>query len=104
MLYGLTYANGPITAGIDLGIINSQGDVRLTGTSQRHEEEFGFGGAYRLAPGIQLVSEYQYVQRHQGGFDFNTGALGVASPSGAPGSSTRDSHGQGVLFSTVMTW
>jgi hypothetical protein len=103
-LYGLTYANGPITAGIDAGIIDSQGDARLVHTSQRHEMEFGFGGAYRLAPGVQLVGEYQYVQRHQGGFDFNTGGLGVASTSGAPGSSTRDAHGQGFLFSTVMTW
>ena len=104
LLYGLTYFNGPLSAGVDAGIINSQGDVRLTATSQRHEEEFGFGGAYKLAPGIQLVAEYQYVQRHQGGYDFSTGALGVASASGVAGSSTRDAHGQGILFSTVLTW
>ena len=103
LLYGLTYANGPLTAGIDLGVIDSQGDARLTKTSQRHEVEFGFGGAYKLAPGVQLVAEYQYVQRHQGGFDFNTGALGNQSGAGA-GSSTRDAHGQGMLFSTVLTW
>ena len=107
LLYGLTYANGPLTAGIDLGVIDSQGDARLTKTSQRHEVEFGFGGAYKLAPGVQLVAEYQYVQRHQGGFDFNTGALGTEGPNhttAAAGSSTRDAHGQGVLFSTVLTW
>jgi hypothetical protein len=104
LLYGLTYANGPLTAGIDLGVIDSQGDTRLVDTSQRHEVEFAVGGAYRLAPGVQLVGEYQYIQRHQGGFDFNTGALGTSSPSGLAGSSTRDAHGQGFLFSTVMTW
>jgi hypothetical protein len=104
LLYGLTYANGPITAGIDLGVIDSQGATQLVDTSQRHEVEFAVGGAYRLAPGVQLVGEYQYIQRHQGGFDFNTGALGTSSPSGLPGSSTRDAHGQGLLFSTVMTW
>jgi hypothetical protein len=103
-LYGLTYANGPLTAGVDAGIIDSQGATQLVHTSQRHEVELGFGGAYRLAPGVQLVGEYQYVQRHQGGFDFNTGALGTSSPSGLAGSSTRDAHGQGFLFSTVMTW
>jgi hypothetical protein len=103
-LYGLTYANGPVTAGVDLGVIDSQGATQLVHTSQRHEMELGFGGAYRLAPGVQLVGEYQYVQRHQGGFDFTTGALGTSSPSGLAGSSTRDAHGQGFLFSTVMTW
>jgi len=106
-LYGLTYANGPLTAGVDAGIIDSQGDARLVHTSQRHEIELGFGGAYRLAPGVQLVAEYQYVQRHQGGFDFNTGTLGTQGPgnTAAPaGTSTRDAHGQGFLFSTVMTW
>ena len=103
-LYGLTYANGPITAGVDAGVIDSQGATQLVHTSQRHELELGFGGAYRLAPGVQLVGEYQYVQRHQGGFDFNTGAVGTSSPSGLAGSSTRDAHGQGFLFSTVMTW
>ena len=104
LLYGLTYLNGPISAGVDLGVINSQGDVRLTDVSQRHEVEIGFGGAYKLAPGVQLVGEYQYVQRHQGGYDFALGALGTSSASGVPGSSTRDAHGQGVLFSTVLTW
>ena len=103
-LYGLTYANGPITAGVDAGVIDDQGSANLVHVSQRHQLELGFGGAYRLAPGIQLVAEYQYVQRHQGGFDFNTGTVGTSSPSGAPGSSTRDAHGQGFLFSTVVTW
>jgi hypothetical protein len=109
LLYGLTYANGPLTAGIDLGVIDSQGDGRLVGVSQRHEVEIGFGGAYRLAPGVQLVGEYQYVQRHQGGFDFNTGTIGTSCSTAAlstvgGGCSTRDAHGQGFLFSTVMTW
>jgi hypothetical protein len=102
VLYGLTYANGPLTAGIDLGMINSQGDVRLTKISQRHEVEAGFGGAYKLAPGLQVVAEYQYVQRHQGGFDFAQGALGNAG--GGAGTYTHDAHGQGVLFATVLTW
>ncbi|HEY0185463.1 MAG TPA: hypothetical protein VGC09_21895 [Rhodopila sp.] len=109
LLYGLTYANGPLTAGVDVGVVDSQGDGRLVGFSQRREFEVVFGGSYRLAPGVQMVAEYQYVQRHQGGFDFNTGGLGVQcstatlATSGA-GCSTRDSHGQGLLLSTVMTW
>jgi hypothetical protein len=91
---GLTYANGPITLGVDVGFVNSQGAAQLTGISQRREEEFAFGGNYKLAPGVQLVGEYMYTQRHQGDFNFNTGTAG----------STQDAKGQGVMFSTVLTW
>jgi hypothetical protein len=94
---GLTYANGPIVLGAEFGLIDTQGDARLVGVSQRHEYEAAFGGNYKLAPGIQLVGEYMYVHRHQGGFDFNQGNI-------VPGLRTRDAQGQGFLFSTVMTW
>jgi|tagenome__1003787_1003787.scaffolds.fasta_scaffold20840272_1 hypothetical protein len=94
---GLTYANGPITLGLEYGVIESQGDARLTGVSQRHEYEIAFGGAYKLAPGVQLAAEYQYAYRHQGGFDFNTNTLGTAGR-------TRDAQGQGFVVSTVLTW
>ena len=92
---GLTYANGPITLGVNVGVINSQGDARLTGVSQRREYEIALGGNYRLAPGINLVGEYMYTQRHQGGFDFAQGSVT---------NGTRDAKGQGFLFATVLTW
>jgi hypothetical protein len=107
---GLTYANGPITLGAEVGVVESQGDSRLVGVSQRHEYEIAFGGSYKLAPGVQLVGEYMYEHRHQGGFDFATGAPGVEGPGNttlpAAGAarSTRDAQGQGLLFSTVLTW
>jgi len=91
---GLTYINGPLTLGAEFGVVDTQGDARLTGLSQRHEYEIAMGGNYKLAPGVQLVGEYMYTARHQGGFDFNQGGLGA----------TRDAKGQGVLFSTVLTW
>jgi hypothetical protein len=91
---GLTYANGPITLGVDIGFVDSQGAAQLAGISQRREGEFAIGGNYRLAPGLQLVGEYQYTQRHQGDYNFTTGAIG----------STVDEHAQGVMFSTVLTW
>jgi hypothetical protein len=65
--------------------------------SQRHEYEVAFGGAYKLAPGVQLAAEYQYAYRHQGGFDFNNGALGA-------GGRTVDAKGQGFVFATILTW
>jgi hypothetical protein len=77
--------------------VDSQGDARLVGISQRHEVGFATGGNYRLAPGLALVLEYQYEQRHQGGFDFNQGTLGLNGR-------TADGRGQGILFGTVMNW
>ncbi len=91
---GLTYANGPIVLGAEVGLIDTQGDARMVGVSQRHEYEVAFGGNYKLAPGVQLVGEYMYLHRHQGGYDFNQGNIGA----------TRDAQGQGFLFSTVLTW
>jgi hypothetical protein len=79
------------------GVIDTQGDARLVGVSQRHEYELAFGGNYRLAPGIQLVAEYQYAHRHQGGFDFNQGAPGLNGR-------TRDAQFNGATVATVLTW
>jgi hypothetical protein len=105
LLPGITYANGPITAGAMFGDIWSQGAAQLAGYSQRHEYEFALGGAYKLAPGVQLVGEYQYAYRHQNGWDFATNTIG-GSLSGAPGThlSTTDAQSQQILFSTVLTW
>jgi Gram-negative porin len=94
VLPGLTYANGPLTLGAQVGIIDTQGAAQLTGLTQRHEFEVATGGSYRLAPGVQLVGEYMYTQRHQGGFDFAQNAVGT----------TRDAKGQGFTFATVLTW
>jgi hypothetical protein len=94
---GLTYVKGPLTLGATVGVIDSQGDARLTGISQRHEYEAAFGGNYKLAPGVQLVGEYQYAHRHQGGFDFSQGAPGLAG-------TTRDAQYQGLTVGTVLTW
>ncbi len=106
---GITYRNGPVTLGIQSAVVESQGSNSLTGISQRHEWEIAFGGNYNVAPGLFLTGEYMYTQRHQGGFDFITGANG-AGATGVPGTAgwkagiTRDTHGQGFLFATVVTW
>jgi predicted porin len=93
-LIGLTYANGPIAAGIEGGWVQGQGDARLVGISQRNEFEFAVGGNYKLAPGLQLVGEYMYSQRHQGDFNFNTNAIG----------STGDARANSFLVGTVLSW
>jgi Gram-negative porin len=100
---GLTYANGPITAGAEIGIIDEQGAAQLAGISQRHMYEIAFGGAYKLAPGVQLVAEYMYESLHQGGFNFNTNAP-TTNAAGAVNGASIDGRAQGVMFATVLTW
>jgi hypothetical protein len=85
-------------------MVESQGDARLVGISQRHEYEIAFGGNYKLAPGVQLVGEYMYAHRHQGGFDFGTNTLSPTATGATAGTATRDAQGQSFLFSTVLTW
>jgi hypothetical protein len=43
--------------------------------------EFGtaIGGKYNLAPGLQLVLEYQHEYRHYGGYDFSQGTWASVS-------------------------
>jgi hypothetical protein len=94
VLAGVTYKNGPLTLGAEMGTIDTQGDARLVHVSQRHEYEIAFGGNYAVAPGLNLVGEYMYTHRHQGNFNFVTNAVG----------STGDTQGQGILFATVLSW
>ena len=106
---GVVYKNGPVTLGLEAGWVESQGQASLTNVSQRKEFEIAAGGNYNIAPGVFLVGEYMYTYRHQGGFDFVTGANG-AGASGALGTTgwkaglTRDAKAQGILFSTVVNW
>jgi len=93
-LVGLTYANGPYAFGIEYGNIQHQGDVTLLNVSQRNEQQFGIGGRYAVAPGLALAAEYMYMFRHQGGFNFNSGTVGATS----------NGQGQGIVFSTILTW
>jgi hypothetical protein len=105
LVTGVTYANGPITLGAEIGLVDTQGDARLVGISQRHEYEIAFGGNYKLAPGVQLVGELMYTHRHQGGYDFANAGLGNSTASAANnGNFTRDAQSQSAVFATVLTW
>ncbi len=113
LLLGASYRQGALVVGTQVEFVNSQGDARLTGVSQRREFSLAAGGAYTLAPGVVMYAEYQYAYRHQGGFDFVSGALG-AGATGTPGiatgatawkaGATRDAHGQSILLGTAGSW
>lgn len=93
---GLTYANGPWVLGETLGLIDSQGSTNLTGISQRHQFENAVGANYRLAPGVNLVAQYDYYQTHQGDYNFMTNAAGSLHNNNA--------KGQALLLTTMLTW
>ena len=95
VVFGLTYLNGPWTAGSAFGIINTQGNANLNGISQRHQFETSVAANYRLAPGVNLVLEYSYYQTHQGDFNFITQAVGPAN---------NDVKTQALIFTTMLTW
>ena len=101
-----SYAYGPLSAGFVVGIVDSQGSAQLTNTSQRHEIAVAVGGAYRIAPGLNLCLEYQYVMRHQGDFNFNTNGVGSAASAGANGTLGQGNtiHVQGISFATIVNW
>ncbi len=96
VLVGLSYAVGQFAFGADAVSIDSQGAVQLTNTSQRHEFAFAVGGVYKIAPGINLCLEYQYEQKHQGAFNFNTAVAGTKVGN--------DIHAQGLTLATIVNW
>ena len=103
-LVALSYANGPWSVGAIGAIVDTQGSNQLAGITQRHEFAFAVGGNYKLAPGLNLALEYQYLQKHQGGFNFlsnggNIGASGAAlTPVG------NDIRVQGLTLATIVNW
>ena len=99
LVTGVTYKNGPWIFGLESGWVDSQGSTNLTKVTQRHEWEIAFGGTYSMAPGLALVGEFMHTERHQGGFNFATNALGATA-----GGGTRDGKSNKLLFSTVVSW
>ena len=68
---GLKYMTGPLTVGVVGEIGWYQGDVRLTGITQRRARAITAGGTYTVAPGLMLFSEYLWQEIHQGNFNFD---------------------------------
>ena len=49
---------GPLTVGVQAEEAWYQGDVVLTGLSQRRARGITFGGIYAVAPGLHVFAEY----------------------------------------------
>jgi hypothetical protein len=75
---GVQYSSGPFTVGTSYYAYDSQGAPGLVGISQRHEVGYAAGMTYGIAPGLVLWVSYLYGTRHQGDYNFATGAAGSA--------------------------
>ena len=76
-LAGLQYQSGPWVAGASYYVFQSQGSPLTVGVTQRVETGLAAGTTYTIAPGLDLIASYLYGTRHQGDFNFGTGAVGT---------------------------
>jgi hypothetical protein len=75
-MFGAKYVTGPVTVGVSAERGYYQGNVNLTGITQRRGEAIDFGASYAVALGFLMYAEYQYQTLYQGGFNFITGGIG----------------------------
>ena len=68
-ILALKYVTGPLTVGIQAEEAWYQGDVVLTGLSQRRARAITFGGNYAVAPGFTVFAEYLWQDVQQAGFN-----------------------------------
>jgi len=95
-IIGFQYNIGAFSAGFAYEQADSQGSANLVGVSQRHEWGLNPGVDYLVAPGLKVFAEYFYGQRHQGDFNFATGAVGSAA--------YNDVRAQALLVGSRVYW
>jgi hypothetical protein len=96
---GAKYVNGPFTIGVVGEIGWFQGNVNLTGISQRRGRGLDFGASYAVAPGFIAYAEYVYQDLQQSGFNFITGTAG-----GAGGGLNNNIKAQGFAIGNLITF
>jgi hypothetical protein len=96
VIAGVKYVKGPFTIGITGEEYWEQGNVQLTGISQRRARGLSTGFAYAIAPGFTAYAEYQWVDQTQNGLNFVTGAVGS--------NANNNVRGQGFLVGNVVNF
>ena len=91
---GVKYSYGPYSIGALYSQLDDQGNG-MVGISQQHAWVFAAAATYAPAPGLIFYLDYDYGQKHQGGFDF---------ASNGPGTAYNNVQAQGVMFGTVVKW
>jgi predicted porin len=106
-IIGFQYNNGPLAVGLAYQQADSQGSGNLVGVSQRHEWGVNPGVDWLVAPGFKVFAEYFYGERHQGDFNFATGAINnlsyTAGSNNNPGA-YNNVTAQALLVGTRVYW
>ncbi len=94
---GVQYATGPVVVGASYFKNNYSGNWLPDTGVARTENDLGFaaGGTYNLVPGMAIYLSYLYGQRHQLGWDFN---------SGTPGIDQNNTHASVISIGSVLSW
>ncbi len=80
MIAGAQYIVGPVIMGFQYINNDTAGNFNANALrSNLHETGVVIGGAYDWAPGATLYSSFEYGERHQGGWNFGTGAASVGN-------------------------
>ena len=103
-ILGLKYIAGPLTLDIQAEEAWDQGNVVLTGVSQRRARAITFGGIYNVAPGFQVFAEYLWEDRTQRLNNFVTGATGLGGVNRGGLPPTTTSRNQGFLIGNVINF
>jgi hypothetical protein len=107
-IIGFQYNNGPLAVGFAYQQADSQGSANLIGTSQRHEWGINPGIDWLVAPGFKVFAEYFYGGRHQGDFNFATGAINNAVYEGPGNNNNPGAYNnvtaQAFLLGTRVYW
>jgi hypothetical protein len=99
-ILGLKYTSGPLTVGVEAEKGWYQGNVVLSGISQRMGQGIAVGGNYVVAPGFTVFGEYMYEEITQGANNFVTGAVGTQ-----PGANLNNKvKAQGFLLGNVINF
>jgi hypothetical protein len=101
-LFGAKYVAGPFTIGAVAEEYWMQGNIQLSGISQRRARALSTGLSYTVAPGYQVYGEYLYNEQSQGGLDFSTAtALNAGATLLRNNNNVR---GQGFLIGNVVNF
>jgi len=100
VLAGVKYTAGPFTVGIVGEEFWMQGNVNLSGVTQRRGRGISAGASYAVAPGFTVFGEYLWNDQKQNLNNFNP-APGV---SGTGSNANNTYTGQGVMIGNLITF
>lgn len=73
---GVSYTIAGLTVGANMANTRSAGNQTVS-TGARNDRIWSVGASYTLAPGLQLVAEYNNLKKNEDGFDFSNGTVGA---------------------------